>query len=344
MGDSGKKDAKSLVSAILSQVPGPAGSPSPAAKPEAPPAVATEPAPTAGAAGVAGATPTLPTGDEPGTTTSGATTPNTTPAGTTTPGVGAARSVLSKLGGMDTKSLVDAALAGPSAAPQPEAAPAELPASPEEAEADTITLIEVYFDTEEPAERDALLEELCRIKLPVVTEFFKAVLVEDEDDYVRATVAAELARRGEKEGLEAIEADLEDPEEPFFFENALKTLCEIRGVGFYDTLKSMWQDPECDGDKRRDVMLGMEMLDLNRALTDFVGMIEATVDIDTMQDDQIEVAMMAFLRHNYREALPALQGLKSRILQAALDPEEQQELAEFVQEGIDLLETPLEEG
>jgi hypothetical protein len=211
------------------------------------------------------------------------------------------------------------------------------PERPEPTAEDAAALIEVYFELEEPDERDALLEELLGIDLPVVTAFLETMLSEDEDDALRAMAAAELARRRVPAGIEALEADLDDPEEPWYFENAVKTLCEVHGVGFYERLHAMWVDPECDGDKRRDVMVGMEMLDLDRAMRDFVALVEGTTDVEAMLDDQIEVAMMAFVRHDHKAALPALEGLRARIAAAGIDADERQELIELVQEGIDLL-------
>ncbi len=236
-----------------------------------------------------------------------------------------AKSIMAKLGGPGESTDAD----------RTTEAPEDL--GVEATEEDATALIEVYFDLEIPEERDALLRRLLEIELDVVSEFLRTMMQEDEDDYLRAEAAAELARRRDPEGLAAIEADFDDPEEPFFFENAMKALCDIRGVGFYETLRATWLDQESDGDKRRDVMLGMEDLDLDRALQDFMWLVESTTDIDAMLDDQIEIAMMAFVRHDYQAALPALDTLRSRIAAADIDPDERQELGEFILEGIDLL-------
>jgi len=302
MADDVPKDAKSLVSSIMGDIATPANPPEPQSEP-----------------------PTI-SQSEPG-----AALPQSA-----TEAKALVSSVLSKLGmtQADAAAQVEAAAADESpAAPDSD--------GPDEAinEEETEALIDLYFDLEEPDERDALLEQLIANPLPVVTEFFKVMLHEDEDDYMRALAAAALARRHVPEGIEALEADLEDPDEPFFFENAVKALCEVRGVNFYETLHAMWIDADCDGDRRREVMLGMESLDLDRALRDFVGLVEATTDIDTMLDDQIEVAMMAFVRHDYKEALPALRSLHQRVLAAPIDPEERQELGEFIAEGVTLLDS-----
>ena len=61
-------------------------------------------------------------------------------------------------------------------------------------------------------------------------------------------------------------------------------------------------------------------------------------DIDSMPDDQIEVAIMAFVRQEHTAAIPALTALKERIATTEMDAEERAELAAFAQEGIDLLQ------
>lgn len=348
-----KTDAKALVSSVLSQIrgethePGPQEQPAPMAEPLTAADLAksilrqTGPGPaTGGAPGEVPPSrpshdrPVLPADEDPVPPSLSDNRAPSLPAGDAPhlPG--------------DTASLITAALAqsimdklGPDqpAGEGPDGEPVGEDLGVEVSEEDAAALIEVYFDLEVPEERDVLMRRLVEMKLPVVTEFLKTMMHEDEDDYVRAEAAAELARRREPEGLEAIEADFDDPEEPFFFENAMKALCDIRGVGFYGTLRAMWLDPECDGDKRRDVMLGMEDLDLNRALDDFIGFVESTTDINEMLDDQIEVAMMTFIRHDHQEAIPALEGLRTRIAGADIDPDERVELGEFIQEGLDLL-------
>src|SRR5688500_6101154 len=128
------------------------------------------------------------------------------------------------------RSLVSSVLQKLDSAPAPEseAAPDPPPADPAE---EARELIDVYFELESPSERDALFDRLVALDTPVVTEFLGAMFVSDEDEYVRAAAAAELARRGNAEAIASLEADLADPEEQFFFEHAVQVLSEFRGVG-----------------------------------------------------------------------------------------------------------------
>jgi hypothetical protein len=235
------------------------------------------------------------------------------------------------------RSLVSSVLSKVAADPEPSSEAARPEPEPADPEQEAAELIDVYFELESPAERDALFDRLVQIRAETVTQFLLTMLEEDEDEYVRAAAAAELARRGVPSGVAALEHDLEDPEEAFFFENAIQVLSEIRGASFYDTLHAIWRDPERDGDQRREAMLGMEALDLERALRDFVGLVDASVDVESMLDDQIEVAIMAFVRHGFEPALPHLEALRDRVAAAPIDPDDAAELREFIQEGIDLI-------
>jgi hypothetical protein len=205
------------------------------------------------------------------------------------------------------------------------------------AEAEAATLIDLYFELEDSTERDVLFDQIVALSQPVVTEFLRTMMEHDEDDYVRAAAAAELARRGSPEGLAALEADLAEPEELYFFEHAVQVLSELKGPAFYDTIEALWRDPERDADLRREAMVGMEISDPARAMADFLGLIDSVTDVSHMPDDQIEVAMLAFVRHEHVAALAALQGLRQRIAATEMDADERAELVAFVQEGIDLL-------
>ena len=298
-----KKDATALIASVLGGAP-----------PEDAPARPADPAATTA---------------EPGTKTTTATEP---PSGTTRTMTGASRRPAAA-------ELVDQALGATAPAPAPAngAAPDHGARAEAEAEAEAASLIDVYFELEEPAERDALFEQLVAIDVDLVTEFLRVMMLEDEDEYVRAAAAAELARRGVAEAIELLTSDLEDPEEPYFFENAVQVLAEVLGAEFYPTLTTLWQDPNRDADQRREAMLGLETIDPERALADFVTFVGGIQEIATMPDDQVEVAMMAFARHGHAAARPALEELRARVLAADIDADEKSELAGFLAEGISLL-------
>ncbi|HET6347320.1 MAG TPA: HEAT repeat domain-containing protein [Myxococcota bacterium] len=206
-------------------------------------------------------------------------------------------------------------------------------------DANATELVELYFQLEEPDERDAVFEQLAALDSPVVTEFFEAMMDRDEDEFMRNAAAVELARRGHGGALAVLEEELRNPTELLFFEQAVQVLVEVRGASMYEPLRALWESPDRDPAERRELMVGMELADPLRAMEDFAGFITRIEDPRNLPDDQLEVAMMAFGRQGYTQVRPALEALKSRILAASFtDPDEQTELAAFVQEGIDLLD------
>jgi hypothetical protein len=211
-------------------------------------------------------------------------------------------------------------------------------ASAAEVEAEAVALIDVYFDCVEPRERDVAFDRLVALSTPVVDEFLRAMMEEDEDEFARAAAAAEMARRGDATAIAQLEHCLEDAEELFFFENAIDTLAEIRGKAFYDTARAIWVDPQHDADERRQAMLTMEAVDTSRALADFSDFIRGQQDPAAMPDDQIEIAALAFARHDYTAGRDALVGLRERLRAVAgLDAEEREEIVSFLDDGIQLL-------
>lgn len=204
-------------------------------------------------------------------------------------------------------------------------------------EADIADLIEIYFEIEKPEERDVVFDRISAVHAPIVDEFLRVMMQEDEDEYMRSAAAGELARRGDAIAVQLIESDLEEPDDIYFFEHAVEVLGALRGAPFYDTLQAIWHDSERDADQRRAAMVGMEAVDAPRALADMRRFIDAMVDVETLADDQLEVAMAAFARHAYTEATTPLRALHDRILASPLDDEEKQELAGLVAEGLALL-------
>lgn len=202
---------------------------------------------------------------------------------------------------------------------------------------DAATLIELYFELEDPDERDAVFDKLAAIRVPIVDDFLRAMMEEDEDEYARAAAAAELARRGDQAGLAFLEANLNDPDDFFLFEHAVRTLAQLRGPDSYEAFAAIWRNPERDADERREAMIGMETASPERALPDFAAFIDSLHDVHALPDDQVEAAIMAFLRHSYAEAIPVLEGLRERVRGAQIDEEEREELVGLVQEGVDLL-------
>ncbi|MEM6731738.1 MAG: HEAT repeat domain-containing protein [Myxococcota bacterium] len=256
----------------------------------------------------------------------------------------------------DTKSLVQSILAkkpeipaqeAPSAGPELPQEPPPTPAATELPREETASdhpehsaaaeLIELYFTLDEPLERDACFDEIAALQAPVVTEFLRAMLQGDADEYVRAAAASELARRGDPEGRAAVEADLADPENIDFFTNALQTLADLDGEAFYERLLGMWRDDARDDDLTLEVLSIMEAISPARACRDFAETLSSVDDPEAFRDDQFELMVLTFVRNGYQDAESILLALRQRAAQFSMDEEERSELVAFVDEGIALL-------
>ena len=236
------------------------------------------------------------------------------------------------------KILGAASSATPATSVGPIAAPSGPTVSPPMDEDTVADLIEVYFTLEEPAERDVAFDQLAAVHTDATSEFFVAMMTHDEDEYMRRAAAAELARRGHPEALESLRGDLAADADPLAFEHALETLAEIQAAKFVPVAAAMWKDASRNSLQRRAAMSVFELLDAPKALVAFAAFVDNIVDVKNFPDDILEQAMAAFGRHDYQEAVPALQQLQGRMASATwTDEEEKQEAIAFVGEGLALL-------
>lgn len=209
---------------------------------------------------------------------------------------------------------------------------------------DAEALIELYFELEEEAEREIVLDKLEALDLPMVTEFWRAASHEDDDELVRVRALAVLARRGDTDALDGLRAVIEDPEDPICFEEALHALAAREGAAYFPMLESIWHDDSRSPDERRSAMTVMETVDAQRTLALFDAFIAGLGDAQAFPDDQVEIVLMAYVRLEHVAAVPLLEALLGRLGATSkdMDEEERDELLGMVQEGIDLLRTPAE--
>lgn len=203
---------------------------------------------------------------------------------------------------------------------------------------DAEALIELYFELEDDDERDIVLGKLEAIDTPLVTEFWRTAAAEDDDELVRARALANLARRGDAEAKDALHALVDGPDDTVVFEEALRSLALLGGQPYYATLEALWRDETRSADERRIAMTVMESVDPARALEAFAAFIDGLGDAATFPDDQVEVVMLAFVRHE-RDERARLHGLLKRLTASSvgMDIEERDELLGMIREGIDLL-------
>ena len=211
--------------------------------------------------------------------------------------------------------------------------------APDQATIDARALIELYFELETDEERDVVIDKLTALDHPLVTEFFRTAAGEDDDELVRVRALVALTIRGDQAATAALDALVAAPDDLLAFDVALASLARLRGPAFYETLTSIWRDENRGADERRSAMIAMEHLDAPRALADFLSAIATMGDAATLPDDQLEIMILAFVRHEHPEARAALTALLSRLraTSAKMDEDERDEMLGMVQEGLDLL-------
>ncbi len=244
------------------------------------------------------------------------------------------------------KALVSSILKS-SSSPEQKAPPEQEPSSEQEAprpeesslepESDVASLVHLYFEVEEPEERDEIFDQIAKEESPLSNQFLEAMLHEDQDYFVRSAAAAKLARRGHPDAVALLESDLNDPEEPFFFEQAVIVLGEIIAAPFYDTLQKIWRSRERAGYQRREAMLGMEAVDAPRACQEFLGFLQEITTLDDFPEERVETALLIFARQNFQGAHDELTRLENLVAGSSLEAGAREDQLGFLQEAQDLL-------
>lgn len=234
------------------------------------------------------------------------------------------------------KSLVSQALGKPVSQAPSVAEQDSTTAPSDETLQDSDALMAIYFEVTEPEERDVIFDELCATPGKEVDDFFAEMAAHDTDAYVRAAAQAELLKRGHKEFLPNLEADLVDPQEIFFFSTAIHTLAGIRGEPFYPALVQMLADTYRDPEHVEDIMLAMETVAPAQAAKHFAALISGWKTPNDVDDLFLEWASLCFARQAFVPGHHALLALATTIEQSDLEPQELNELKELIASAIDV--------
>lgn len=141
-------------------------------------------------------------------------------------------------------------------------------ATPSLSQQPSSTLIDLFFDTEDPEERDVLCDALALRADKTALSFFVAMLEQDEDPYLQVAAAAallphsayEAAARAHLLGVLAQGAD------EVLFEEALAALLLTPSAELYDALQALGADEGRDLFERRLARVAMEQLDAARTV------------------------------------------------------------------------------
>ena len=213
------------------------------------------------------------------------------------------------------------------------------PASAPEAVLDglaTAELIDLYFEAEQPAERDALFARLAARTGAEVDAFLSALVAHDNDIFLRLAAAAELATRGYDQARAVLTDTLLAAGDDEVLEEAIDAWVGVAGADAFPALNAIFVDAERDGGERLLAMNGMERADGPRAARAFV---EALAEIPQQRafDPAVLEAMVGTLvRETHAEAPVALRALLAR-LEATADGEAAFEARREVQAAIAVL-------
>ena len=168
----------------------------------------------------------------------------------------------------------------------------------------------------------------------MVDNFFAEMASHDDDPYVRAGATAELFRRGHKQYLAALESDIMDPQELFFFANALHTLAEVRGQELYPDLIQMLADPNRDPEHQQDIMLAMEAVAPEQAMKHFAALLSGWTRIEQLDEMFLESASLAFARQAFEPGHKALNQLATMVNASSVEATEKDDLQELIAEAL----------
>ncbi|MDP7038612.1 MAG: HEAT repeat domain-containing protein [Myxococcota bacterium] len=214
--------------------------------------------------------------------------------------------------------------------------------SPDEAQEiplSTDALIELYFESEEPIERDLLFEQLSSIKDDLATNFLITMMSEDADPYMRQAAAGELARRGMVEAYEYLIGQLQHADEFEFFKSAIEFLSQHQGKAILPLLEKIWLDPNRPAAERREALFGIEQTDPKKLLDVCAQFIDTIDPKEHFPDNLLSIALATLAQHDAKEILTHLSALLDRIAQSTLDTNDKEDLSGFIEEGIALLQT-----
>ena len=198
------------------------------------------------------------------------------------------------------------------------------------------TLIDIYFELDEPIERDALLDQLMKIKTDEVSRFLEEMAHQDEDPFLRSCAAAELCKRGQLSFVSILEADFKDPNNAELFAQAASALVALRGAELFPALEAAWKSTERDPAQREEALLAMEQVDAQKTLALVTTWLTNVDSPDSLDDELIEQAALLFARHQYSEAKRVFSHLQT--IAARLDTQARTDFEGLLEEAQSLIE------
>lgn len=192
-------------------------------------------------------------------------------------------------------------------APGDDAAPqAFLPEAIEE-------LIALYFACDDAQERDYMLQQLADRQEPEALDFLQAMMVRDEDPFLRLGAAKALAMRGDAQALQSIAQMLAVCSDDLLFVEAVDAYVSCAPGEACAELQAIFEDPWRDPHERQQAALGMSRCDPAAARSCFLAAIDKMQTPADVDFDALETMLLAFVDTDASQAITRLEALCQRL-------------------------------
>lgn len=185
------------------------------------------------------------------------------------------------------------------------------------AEQPTDTLVELFFDCEEPEERDALFDVVAARGDGPSHAFLAAVMAQDDDPYLRVAAARALLVHDVEGAREYLFTQLQRSSDELLFEDALTALLERPGPGLFEMLIPLAADDQRDIAERRLVQVALAQLDESRALKACRALLSSPQEAAKQPLDVLSVKLSLLVRSGTAEDAAIVDAAIEELLRTA---------------------------
>jgi len=196
-------------------------------------------------------------------------------------------------------------------------------------------LTELFFDCEQPDERDAIFEILAGRTDATSRAFLEAVMGHDEDPFMQAQAAHALLAQGMEAARAHLLQILHEGGDELLFEEALVALVQVDGPGLFGVLEAIARDEQRDLSERRLAMVGMDQADAEASLSTCRQLLRAGDALRGLPLDLLSFAVGALVRSGTPEDRQLLDAAVAQLPPAAgwPDPDDREAVLDVLAEG-----------
>jgi len=207
-------------------------------------------------------------------------------------------------------------------------------------------LTELYFDCEQPDERDVIFEVLAGRTDATSMAFLQAVMGHDDDPFMRAQAAQALMGQGGQEARAHLLQILHEGGDELLFEEAMAALLEVDGPSLFGPLQAIVADEARDLSERRLAMVGMDQADPEASLAECRQLLGQKDVVRQLPLDLLSFAVAAVVRSGKPEDKELLEAAVAQLpLTGWVDADDREAVLEVLAEGQGLMGAePVEEA